>query len=64
MEQCVVIRSCPLPQAGQWGLRVRLANAQEPVTALNQRGWDQHQCIDPSAMWEAVDALLARDRVL
>ena len=31
--------------------------------ALNKRGWGQHQWTDPSAMREAVDPFLARDRV-
>ena len=31
--------------------------------ALNKRGRGQRRCTDPSAMREAVDALLARDRV-
>ena len=63
MEQRLVIRSCPLAQAGQRGLRARLAKAQAPVMALNTRGRGQRPCTDPSAMREAVDALLARDRV-
>jgi hypothetical protein len=63
MEQRLVIRSCPLAQAGRRGLRARLAKAPAPVMALNKRGRGQRRCTDPSAMWEVVDALRASDRV-
>lgn len=63
IEQPLGIRSCPLAQTWQRGLRAWLAKARAPVMALNKRGRGQHQCTDPSAMREAVDTLLARDRV-
>jgi transposase len=44
-------------------LRARLAHAQAAVTALNARRRGQRRCPDPPALREAVDAMLARDRV-
>jgi transposase len=62
-ERRLVIRSCQLAQAGERGLRARLAKAQAEITALNTRGRGQRRCADPSALREAVEAILARYRV-
>ena len=61
-ERRLVIRSCQLAQAGERGLRGRLAKAQAEITALNTRGRGRRRCADPSALREAVDTILARDR--
>jgi transposase len=63
LERRLVIRSCQLAQAGERGLRARLAKAQAAVTALNQHGRGQRRCPDPSVLREAVAAILARYRV-
>ena len=62
-ERRVVIRSFELAQAGGRGRRARLAKAQAAVIALNTRGRGQRRYADPSALREAVEAILARDRV-
>jgi transposase len=62
-ERRVVIRSCQLAQAGEWGLRGRLAKAQAEITALNTRGRGRRRWRDPQALREAVDAILTRHRV-
>jgi transposase len=62
-ERRVVIRSFELAQVGERGLRARLAQAQAAVLALNTRGRGQRRYADPRALREAVEALLARDRV-
>jgi transposase len=62
-ERRLVIRSCPLAQAGERGLRARLAQAQTEITALQTRGRGQRRCADPSAVREAVETILARYRV-
>jgi transposase len=62
-ERRLLIRSVQLAQAGARGLRVRLANAQAAVTALNRRGRGQRRCPNPQALREAVDAMLSRYRV-
>jgi transposase len=62
-ERRLVIRSCQLAQAGERGLRGRLAKAQAESTALNTRGRGRRRCANPSALREAVDAILTRDRV-
>jgi transposase len=62
-ERRLVIRSCQLAQAGERGLRARLAKAHAAVTALNERRRGRRRCADPSALREAVDAILARYRV-
>jgi transposase len=62
-ERRLVIRSCQLAQAGERGLRGRLAKAQAEITALNMRGRGRRRWGDPQALWEAVDALLTRYRV-
>ena len=58
-----MIRSFQLAQAGERGLRARLAKAQAEITALNTRGRGRRRCADPSALREAVDAILTRYRV-
>ena len=63
LERRLVIRSFQLAQAGERGLRARLANAQAAVTALNKRGRGQRRCPDPSALRQAVDTILSRYRV-
>jgi transposase len=62
-ERRLVIRSCQLAQAGERGLRGRLAKAQAEITALNTRGRGRRRWGDPSALQEAVDAILTRYRV-
>jgi len=59
-ERRLVIRSCQLAQAGERRLRGRLAKAQAEITALNTRGRGRRRWGDPSALREAVDALLTR----
>ena len=56
-------RGPELAQAGERGLRARLANAQAAVTALNARRRGQRRGPDPPALREAVDAMRARYRV-
>jgi transposase len=63
LERRLVIRSCQLAQAGERGLRARLAKAQAAVTALHTRGRGQQRCPDPSALRQAVDTLLSHYRV-
>jgi transposase len=63
LERRLVIRAFQRAQAGERGLRARLANAQEAITALNKRGRGQRRCPDPSALRQAVDTILARYRV-
>jgi transposase len=62
-ERRLVIRSCQLAQAGERGLRGRLAKAQAEITALNTRGRGRRRWRDPRALREAVDTILARYRV-
>jgi transposase len=62
-ERRLVIRSCQLAQAAERGLRGRLAKAQAEITALQTRGRGRQRSPDPSALREAVDAILARYRV-
>ena len=62
-ERRLVIQSCQLAQAGERGLRARLAKAQAEITALQTRGRGRRRCADPSAVREAVNAILARYRV-
>jgi transposase len=62
-ERRLVIQSCQLAQAGERGLRARLAKAQAEITALQTRGRGRRRCADPRAVREAVDAILARYRV-
>jgi transposase len=62
-ERRLVIRSVQLAQAGERGLRTRLAKAQAEVTALNERRRGRRRYADPSALREAVDTILTRYRV-
>jgi transposase len=62
-ERRVVVRSFELAQAGERGLRARLAKAQAAVIALTTRGRGPRRDADPSALRAAVEAILARDRV-
>src|SRR5215475_12421944 len=62
-ERRLVIRSCQLAQAGERGLRGRLAKAQAEITALNTRGRGRRRWADPRALREAVDTILTRYRV-
>lgn len=63
LERRVVLRSCQLAQAGERGLRARLAKAQAAVTALNERRRGRRRCADPGVLREAVEDILARYRV-
>ena len=63
LERRLLMRSVQRAQAAERGRRARLANAQAAVTALNERRRGQRRCPDPRALREAVDAILARDRV-
>jgi len=63
LERRLVMRSCQLAQAGERGLRARLANAQAAVTALQTRGRGPRRGPDPRALRQAVDTSLSRDRV-
>jgi transposase len=62
-ERRLVIRSVQRAQAGERGLRGRLAKARAEITALNTRGRGRRRCADPRALREAVDAILTRYRV-
>jgi len=62
-ERRLVIRSYQLAQAAERGLHGRLTKAQVEITALNTHGRGRRRCADPSALREAVDAILARYRV-
>ncbi|HEX9869044.1 MAG TPA: transposase [Candidatus Tectomicrobia bacterium] len=62
-ERRMVIRSFQLARAAERGRRGRLAKAQAAITALQTRGRGQRRGADPSALREAVTAILARDRV-
>ena len=61
-ERRLVVRSLALAQAGQRGLRARLAQAQAAVSALNTRGRGPRRYAAPSALRQAVAAILARSR--
>jgi transposase len=63
LERRLVIRASQLAQAGERGLRARLARAQAAVTALNERRRGKRRCTDPTALREAADAMLARYQV-
>jgi transposase len=58
----LVMRSCPLAQAGERGLRARLAQAPAAVMARNTRRRGQRRGPDPRALRQAVDTILTRDR--
>jgi transposase len=62
-ERRLVIRSCPLAQAAERGRRGRLAKAQAEITALQTRGRGRRRWTEPSALREAVEAILAHYRV-
>jgi hypothetical protein len=59
-ERRLVIRSCPWARAAARGLRGRLAQAPAASTALQTRGRGRPRSPDPSALREAVEAILAR----
>jgi transposase len=59
----LVIRSVQLAQAGERGLRARLAKAQAAGTALNERRRGRRRSPGPSAVREAGDPILTRSRV-
>jgi hypothetical protein len=59
----VASRSCQLAQAGERGLRGRLAQAQAESTARQTRGRGRRRWGDPRALRAAVDAILTRSRV-
>jgi transposase len=61
-ERRLVIRSCQLAQAGERGLRARLAKAQAAIAVLHERRRGPRRGPDPSALRAAVDTILARDR--
>ncbi len=63
LERRLVIRSVQLAQAGERGLRARLAKAHAEVTALNERRRGRRRYPGPSALREAVDTILTRYRV-
>ena len=62
-ERRLVIRSVHLANAGERGLRTRLAKAQAEVTALHERRRGRRRYADPNALREAVDTILTRYRV-
>jgi transposase len=63
LERRLVIRSVQLAQAGERGLRARLAKAQAEVTVLHERRRGRRRYPGPSALREAVDTILTRYRV-
>jgi transposase len=63
LERRLVIRSSQLAQAGEHGLRARLAKVQAAVTARNERRRGKRRGPAPTALREAVAAMLARYRV-
>jgi transposase len=58
-----VIRAFQRAQAGERGLRARLAKAQAAIAVRHERRRGQRRGSDPSALQVAVDTSLARDRV-
>jgi transposase len=62
-ERRLVIRSVQLAQAGERGLRARLAKAQAAVGALNERRRGKRRLTQLPALREAVDAMLVRYQV-
>jgi transposase len=63
LERRLVIRSFQLAQAGERGLRARLAKAPAAIAVLHERRRGQRRYSDPSALRVAVDTILARYRV-
>jgi transposase len=59
----LVIHSFQLAQAGERGLRARLAKAQAAIADISERHRGQRRYPDPSALRGAVDTILARYRV-
>ena len=62
-ERRLVSRSHPLVQAGERGLRARLATAQAASAALNERRRGKRRMTERTALQEAVAAIVARDSV-
>jgi transposase len=62
-ERRLVIRSSQLAQAGERGLRVRLAKAQAAIAALNERRQGKRRRADVPSLRQAVDAILAQYHV-
>jgi hypothetical protein len=60
-ERRLVIRSHQLAQAGERGLRARLAQAQAAIAALNERRRGKRRVTEVAALQAAVAVLLARD---
>jgi transposase len=62
-ERRLVIRSHQLAQAGERGLRARLAKAQAAIAALNDRRQGKRRVTEVPALQEAVAAIVARYHV-
>jgi hypothetical protein len=62
-ERRLVRRSQPLAQAGERGLRARLAKAEAAIAALNDRRWGKRRGRAVAARQAAVAVILARDPV-
>jgi transposase len=62
-ERRLVIRSHQLAQAGERGLRARLAKAQAAIAALNERRRGKRRVTERTAMQGAVAAIVARAHV-
>ena len=62
-ERRWVMRSCQLAQAAARERHGRLAKAQAEITALQTRGRGRRRWTEPSARREAVEAILAHERV-
>jgi transposase len=61
-ERRLLIRSHQLAQAGERGLRARLAKAQAAVAALNARGRGKPRFTELPALQAAVETILSRER--
>src|ERR687897_615795 len=62
-ERGLVIRSHQLAQAGERGLRARLAKAQAAIAALNERRRGKRRVMERTALQEAVAAIVARSHI-
>jgi transposase len=62
-ERRLVIRSHQLAQAGERGLRARLAKVQAAIAALNERRQGKRRMTARTALQEAVAAIVARSHV-
>jgi transposase len=62
-ERRLVIRSHQLAQAGERGLRARLAKAQAAITVLNERRRGKRRGAERTALQEAVVAIVARAHI-